>query len=280
MRRFLPTLLSISLLPMLGFSQTAKADELTPLDRFWIGAGAYNSDNDLDLRIDGEDLVNGTDVDAQRDFGFDEKETAKTFDAGFTLANRHQFSFSGHRYESTASRTLDQEFDIDDQTFAIDAAFDGGLEISILSAGYTYFFHSTERSAFGVGLGGVRYSIDAELLAAGLVDDGEGGEQEVNAEVRKSESAWAPMIRAQYSRVLGEKWRFNAEIAGVKKSNGSIKGDAIDASVAVDYFPWDHFGFSLRYNYNDVDLDYAKSSYRGRMSLTNQGPSLLAIVRF
>ncbi|RZA28631.1 MAG: hypothetical protein EOP02_06835 [Proteobacteria bacterium] len=270
----------LSLFSLLFLAQHAAAEELTPLDRFWVGAGVYDSDNDLDIRIDGEDLVDGTEVNFQRDFGFDEKELATTVDAGFTLANRHQFTVSGHRYSSSASRTLDETYDVDDQQFVVDADFDGDLDISIMSVGYTYFFHSNERSAFGVGLGGVRYAIDADMVAAGVVDDGEGGVTVVSADVSKSESAWAPMLRVQYSQMLGDQWRLHVELAGVKKSNGSVQGDAIDASVSVDYFPWEHFGFSLRYNYNDVDLDYTKSSYNGRLNLKNQGPSLLAIVRF
>lgn len=274
------TLIFLSLLPLIALSRAALADEVTPLDRFWASAGVYDSDNDLDIRIDGEDDVQGSDVDFQRDFGFDEKERATTYDAGFTLANRHQFAVSGHRYSSSSEGFLQTSLDIDDQDFVIDATFEGDLDIDIMSVGYTYFFHSNEKSAFGVGIGGVRYAIDAGLFATGEVDDGDGGVATVVGEVSKSESAWAPMLRAQYSHMLGEKWRLNAEIAGVKKSNGSVKGDAIDGSVSLDFFPWEHFGLSLRYNYNDVNLDYSKSSYRGRLDLKNQGPALLAIVRF
>ena len=269
------TLLCVSLA-----SATASADGLAPLDRFWLAAGVYASDNDLDVRLDGSDVVAGSDVDFQRDFGFSEKESANTFDAGFTLANRHQFGLSGHRYSSQASRVLQQGFDVDDQDFVVDATFNGDLELRIVSAGYTYFPHSTETSAFGIGLGGVQYAIDMQLAAAGEVSDGQGGLTPIQARVDKTESAWAPMLRAQYSQMLGQQWRWSVELAGVKKNSGSVQGNAVDARIGLDYFPWRQLGFSLRYSYNDVDLDYAKDSYRGAFRLRNRGPALLAVLRF
>lgn len=274
--RVLPAALAVALTaPAAAFAQ-----DLAPLDRYWLGLGGYSSDNDLDIRIDGEDGVAGSNVDFQRDLGFDERETAFAYDLGFTLADRHQLAVTGHRYSSEAGRTLSRELDIDDEIYAVDAVFAGEMDIDLTSVSYTWFFHSNERSAFGVGLGGVHYALDADLAASAVADDGEGGEVVTTVGKRIDESAWAPMIRAQYSQVIDDHWRFNVELAGVRKSGGSVSGDAVDASASIDYFPWKHFGFSLKYNYNDVSLKYKKTSYRGKLDLVNQGPQLLAVVKF
>ena len=88
------------------------------------------------------------------------------------------------------------------------------------------------------------------------------------------------MVRAQYTRVINDQWRWNVELAGVRKGSGSVTGRAVDASVSVDYFPWKNFGFTLQYSYDDIRLDYEKYNYRGKLDLINQGPQIKAVVKF
>lgn len=260
----------------------AFAEDLQPLDKYWLGAGMYQSENGLDIRVDGQDQVMGANVSFQDDLGFADHEISFVYDLGITLAEKHQISVTGHRYDSSSGTTLSRELDINDQIYALGAEFDGTMDIDIVSVAYTWFFHRNERSAFGMGLGGVHYSIDLGLSAVAAIDDGEAGQETATVYDDWSESAWLPMVRMQYSQVINDQWRFNVELAGVWRSEGShsISGNAKDASVSVDYFPWQHFGFSLKYNYDDIDLRYDQPRYRGKMRLINQGPQLLAMVRF
>ena len=260
----------------------AFAEGLQPLDRYWFGIGAYQSDNGLDIRVDGQDHITGTSVSFQDDLGFDSHETSLVYDLGATLADRHQFSITGHRYHGSASMVLERDLDINDHIYEVDAQFHGTKDIDVVSAAYTWFFHRNERSALGVGLGATYYSIDLGLSAKTAVANGAGGQAGATVEDDWNEAAWLPMIRLQYSRVLNDQWRFNVELAGVKKSEGRgrVSGKARDASVSLDYFPWERVGFTLKYNYDDIDLLYNHARYRGTMRLINQGPQLLATVKF
>ena len=259
----------------------ALAEDLQPLDKYWFGIGVYQSDNGLDIRVDGQDIVTGTDVSFQDDLGFDGHETSLVYDLGATFAERHQLSITGHRYKDSASKILDRDLDINDHVYEVDAQFHGTKDIDVVSAAYTWFFHRDERSAFGVGLGATYYSIGLGLSAEATVS-GEGGQTTATVEDDWSEAAWLPMMRLQYSQVLNDQWRFNVELAGVRKSEGSsrVSGKARDASVSVDYFPWKNVGFTLKYNYDDIDLRYNHSRYRGTMRLINQGPQLMATFKF
>ena len=258
----------------------AYAADLQPLDKYWLGAGVYQSNNGLVIRVDGEDQVNGTAVSLQDDLGFSDNELATLYKMGATLGGKHQIAVVGHRYGSHSSKVLSTELDINDELYQVDAAFEGDMDIDVISTSYTWFFKQDENSAFGVGLGLVFYSIDLDLAAEATVEVSEGGSKTVTAETHLGESAPLPMVRMQYSRVLNDHWRLNLELAGVWKSSGSVTGDAIDASVSVDYFPWDHFGFTFRYNYDNINLEYNKSSFRGTLDLRNRGPQLMAVVKF
>lgn len=62
-------------------------------------------------------------------------------------------------------------------------------------------------------------------------------------------------------------------------NRGGLAPDS-DAQAEVEYFPWRHFGFSLRYDYNDVDLEFERSRFDGKVDLENRGPQPVATVRF
>ena len=87
-------------------------------------------------------------------------------------------------------------------------------------------------------------------------------------------------IRSDDVHALSAHWRWGASLAYTRKTGGNVTGDARDVQVELEYFPWRHAGFSLRYNYNDVDLDFERTRFDGNLNLNNRGPQLLAMLRF
>lgn len=260
-------------LPVVALAQ----DYLPPVDRFYAGVGRYWSDNDLDTRWDATDGSQGTNVNFQRDLGFEDKQGALFWNIGGSLGAGHQHKIDafGYDYDDESIRLLNRDLGIEDNTYPVDAAFAGELDVKVTGLSYTWFFNRSDQHAFGVGLGAVRYEVSADLAAA-VVSEG----SSITYENRLSEDAWAPMLRAEYAYSFAEHWRWGATLSYVKKSGGNVSGDAVDAQVEVEYFPWQHFGFSLRYNYNDVDLDFERRRFDGNVNLKNRGPQLLAMVRF
>jgi len=253
----------------------AHAAELAPLDDFFVSIGIYQSTNDLDVRVDSTLGIPGTSLNFQRDLGFDRRHREPTWEIGGTIAGRHKIDAFGYHYDDTVSRSLSRDFTFGDETFTVGADLSGTLKVDVKGVSYTWFFHRSDESAFGVGLGGVRYELGA-LLAATLSN----GDDSVSVAERFSEAAWAPLLRAEYVHVFSPHWRAGIEGSYVKKSNGSVTGDAIDAGVKVEYFPWQHFGLALRYNLNDVDLEYRRTRISGQARLESNGPQLMATARF
>lgn len=256
-----------------GLSGNAMA--LEPVDRLKVSVGSYLIDHDVDLRWDSPEIGAGSDINFHRDLGFDDSRTDIFWSLDGVLGERHKLSAFGYSYDSGGQRLLDRELDIDDSQFPIDAAFSGDMEVKMAGIAYTWLFHRNDQSAVGIGIGAVRYDVTADLAAA--LETGEGL---VTAEERLDEDAWAPMLRVEYHHSLGEHWRMGGQVSYVKKSGGNTSGDAVDANVHLEYFPWEHFGFGLRYNYNDVDLDFDRSRFAGELNFKNQGPQIVPSVRF
>ena len=261
-----------------GASSTVAAQDALPaVDRFHIGAGRYWADHDLDTRWDASDGSLGTHVNFQRDLGFVDRQDALAWSIGGSLGEerRHAFEAFGYDYDDDTVRLLDRTLLIGDNAYPVDAAFTGRLDLKITGVSYTWFFLQNGRRAAGVGLGAMRYDIEADLDATATV---------VGSPVAYandlSEAEWAPMLRAEYAQSLSAHWRWGVSLAYTRKNSGNVTGDALDAQVELEYFPWEHFGFSLRYNYNDVDLDFERFRFDGNLNLNNRGPQLLGKLRF
>ena len=263
------------LVAVVACGMAADATAIEPVDRFKVSVGSYLIRHDVDLRWDSTELGAGTDINFHRDLGFDDSKSDVFWSLDGVLGEHHKLSAFGYSYDSGGQRVLDRDFDIDDSQFPVDAAFAGDMDVKMAGVAYTWLFHRNDRSAAGVGIGAVRYDVSADLAAA--LETGEGL---ATVEERINEDAWAPMLRVEYHHALGEHWRMGGQASYVKKSGGDTSGDAIDANVHLEYFPWEHFGFGLRYNYNDVDLDFDRSRFTGELNLKNHGPQLVAMLRF
>jgi hypothetical protein len=261
-----------------GTSLSAAAQDALPaVDRFYLGAGRYGADHDLDTRWDASDGSMGTHVNFQRDLGFVDRQDALVWNIGGSLGGerRHKLDAFGYDYDDASTRVLDRTLQIGDNRYPVDAAFAGKLDLKITGVSYTWFFHHDGQRAFGVGLGAMRYDVDADLDATATV----AGAPVAYANTL-SEDAWAPMLRAEYAHALSPHWRWGASLAYTKKTGGHVTGDARDVQVRLEYFPWRRVGLSLRYNYNDVDLDFERARFDGNLNLNNRGPQLLALLRF
>ncbi len=274
--------LSLSALAALSSSAALHAETLTPVDKYYFSLGAYRASNDVKLNMEPTTGTEpGAHVDLKRDLGLDMDGTEGFFEAGASFGHggrsghRHKFEVFRYGYDAASSLTLTDGYQIGDDVFVEGADFEGDFDVKLLGASYTWFFHHNDHSAFGVGVGAIRYQVSAALAAA---VETEGGVDVSSAAF--SESNWVPQIHAEYVTLLSEHWRMGVDASFVKKSGGSFSGNAIDVGAKVEYFPWQHFGFSLRYNYNDIDLDFKKSHFTGGVDIKTHGPQLIATLRF
>ena len=261
---------------------TALAETMAPVDKYTVSVGGYRASNDVDLRWNPTTgSIPGSDIDLKRDLGLDLDHTEGFFEAsasfghGGDLGHLHKLELSHYGFDASSSMTLTDGFQIGDDIFVEGADFEGEFDVKLLGASYTWFFHHDERSAFGIGVGAIRYDVSTALAAAAEVN----GKIEV-ASAALSESNWVPQIHTEYVRSLSRHWRVGMDASFIKKSGGAFSGEAIDFGAKVDYFPWERFGFSLRYNYNDIKLDFNKSHFKGGIDIRNSGPQLMATLRF
>lgn len=257
------------------------AETLPPVDHFSFSFGAYRAGNDVDMRWDRSDgSSQGTRLDVKPDLGIDLDGTEPTFEIGASFGHgrhghRHRLEAFRYGYDDSASKVLTGTYRIGDEVFVEDADLDGRMEVKLLGLSYTWFFHHDGHSAFGVGLGAIRYDVSAALAATA-----ETGEGIQTASAAFSEAEWVPQLHAEYVKSLSHRWRVGVDASYVKKSGGSFSGKAVDLGVKAEYFPWQHFGLGLRYNFNDISLDIERHSFTGGIDIRTHGPQLVGTLRF
>lgn len=251
------------------------------LDRAWLRLGVFDARSDLDLRWDTSlDLPgSGTVVESRRDLGLQRKQRRPAFELGVLLADRHQLKVYGRSVESGGERFLQRDLSIDGQIYPTDALVDSRIELDQLGVAWTVFAWQSERSAFGVGVGALRYQLDLSLRAD-IETEVEGVPVQTQLRSGLAEQQWLPLLRAEFDRRLSEHWRLGSELAWVRKPSGRVRGNALEAAIELEYLPSPRWGVALRYELDRIDLDYRRSALAADLKLQNRGPQLLARWRF
>jgi hypothetical protein len=260
---------------VLAWPGLALTAPLQAVDRASLSFGPYDSRNQISGRWDAADGALGSDFDVARDFGTRPRTQEWVREATLRLGDRLELRGFGYGYRGSGSGQFASSIDFGGVRYEAAAEYSGGFGVDIRGLAATWYFHHAERSAVGAGLGLVRYTIDGNVSASASIDDREG--RVANG---FDEAATLPLLRIAGSIVLAPTVRAGAELAYVRKPSGTLTGNATDAAVRLDWFPWTHAGIGLRWNFNRVDLDASGRRYAGRLRVENRGPQVLLTLRW
>ena len=262
-------------LAAMAAAPVAQAEKPMALDRIYFYAGAYQADSDADARIDGANGVVGTDVNFEDDFGLTKNRGVARARFGFLIGDSQGIEVDGYRFHRDARKVLDRTINYDGSTFDIDADVRGELDLDFASVAWRWWVPAGDRDVWGIGLGGAYYR------AAGKVS----GEASLNGNTQlvslsDSASAWAPLVELGWRHAFSENARLYADIAGVSKNNGSIKGHIYTMSLGFEYYPWEHVGLGVEYGAQRIKIEADKRSFDGELNVRLQGPSVCLRARY
>ncbi|HSX62502.1 MAG TPA: outer membrane beta-barrel protein [Tahibacter sp.] len=268
-RRYLPALLLAALAP------AAQAEKPMALDRFYLSLGAYQTDSDADARIDGENGLIGTDVNFEDDFGLTENRTVGRARFGFLVGDSQGIEVDGYRFHRSATERLSRTINYDGSTFNVDAEVHGQLDLDFASVAWRWWLPAGDRDVWGIGLGGGFYRIAGEVSGQGSLN---GNVQQLD--LRDSASAWAPLVELGWRHAFSENARLYADIAGVRKNNGSLQGHIYNLSLGFEYFPWQNIGFGVEYGAQRIKIEADKRDFDGELNVRLNGPSVFLKARY
>lgn len=250
--------------------QAQQGPEKHPLltDKFVFSLGAFANDQNLKLRVDGQD--SGSNIDLNDDWGVSNTDTSLSATLRWRFGEK--WSVSGQYFDTSNSGRAELEKDIEWEDFIFKAGTNvgAGVELTVARLFFGRTFSTGDRHEFGVGAGLHWLEIDAFVDGEVFVNDESSGFR------RESVSAGAPLpnIGVWYDYAFTPMWLMRARIDWLSASFEEYSGSLMNSSVGINFQPWKHAGFDLSYQYFALDVDVDKSGWHGAADLSLQGPYL------
>lgn len=255
-------------------STAVYAQHAPPLDRVSLWLGGYYAKSDTTLYATSKgDVVSGN-LNLEDDLGFKPRKVTPRVRLDLLIGDKQGFSLDFYRYERTRAASLSKSITYDGTTYDAMAKVHGDLNFDFGSVAYRWWFGSGN-DVFGLGLGAGYYRVKAGIRGQASVN-----EMHVEAETSTEANAWAPLLRIGWRHAFNDHWRLYADASGVKKNGGKLYGHIYNASLGVQWFPWQNFGVSAEYGISRIRLHQQHDMYDDSLDLKLDGPSLFATFRF
>ena len=135
-------------------------------DKWKFELGGYFPSINTELQIDGADV--GDDLDLEDSLGFSDDDSLWRLDGYWRFFKKHRLGFGYYGFRRDASVTLDEEIEIGDEIFPINARADSELNLGFYSFDYMYSYFQGEKWELSAGLGA--YWVDFEFSVAACLN--------------------------------------------------------------------------------------------------------------
>ncbi len=262
----------VSMIAALGsnHAQAQGGQQSQVLDRFSLWLGGYHSNNNV--RLSAEDF-SGTlstgDLDLSRF-----ESTLPRVRAEFLFGDYQGLAFDYYGFENRRQFLLDRSFSYAGQDFAANAQARSKLALDVGNVAYRRWF-GDDTTVYGVGLGVGYYQIDIAAQAQATVDG-----RTVDGEARYKDDAFAPVLQLGWRHAFSDRWRSYLDVSGIRKWKGPLQGHIVNASLGVEWFPWQNVGVGAEYSANRIKLNADRDRYSADADITLRGPSAYLRLRF
>lgn len=223
-------------------------------DRFGISVGAFIVTLNTGIRLDAADGSTGTDIDLDKDLGFETGRTTGRIDAYWRLAPRHRIDLSAFLLRRTADRELSREIVWGDVTYDVGARISARAQNDVIKLAYKYSFVRNDRFELCGSIGVSTWIVSTRLEGQGTITTSEGTVLSERAQESKDITAPVPVIGLLGEWRVARGWFLRGSAEYVEAHVGESEGSFGDYRLDLNWFPFERWGFGVGYNW--VDLTY------------------------
>jgi hypothetical protein len=255
----------------------AHADRLLPLEQnFNLSAGVFVVDTNTRIRVDGETVDLGTDIDLDDTFGFEDQSRLR-IDGYWRFADRHKvrFMYFGSRLEE--SRTIAEEIEFNDQIFPLNATVSAEFKTEIVELAYEYSFlrRDSFELAGTIGLHNLRVTATLNTVASSNI--GAGG---IDRSAEAKGDGPLPLVGLRALWAFSDHWFLDAQVQYFGLKFDEYDGSLQDLKLTFVWQPTKYFGLGVGYNDFSTRLDVDGDNFNGRLRLGYGGPLAFLSVGF
>lgn len=262
---------------MLGCVGAAVAGDRGPIDQdFQLSLGGFFTQSDTELRLDGETVQTGTEVDWESEFGLEDKNNFR-IDGFWRFAEHHKLRLMYFENNRSASETLTRDITFGDTTFPVTTTVDASLETRIAELVYEYAFLKHENLELSGSIGIHSIKLGA-TLRGDVTSPGGGGSVEESRE--GTVNGPLPVIGFHVLWHMGNNFYLDglAQFFYIKFDN--YDGRLYDYKVSATWFPARNVGVGVGYNAFVTRLEVEKDDFTGHLRVGYGGAMAFFTVGF
>ena len=265
---------AVALLVVLVPVSSHAADNTTynlPWEKFNIQGGAFFAalSNQVTVGSPGA----GVAVDLEQALGLDTQNTVFRLGTLYRIGEkrRHRVDLDYLYFNRTATKAIGQDILVDNVTVAAGTNVETTFNYQIIRAAYSYSFFQDNRmdlaGSFGLFVMPIKFKLSASGLGSGQGDF--------------SFTAPLPALGLRGDFAITPRWMLRTNIDFFYLKYQSFTGGLVDTRVAVEYNPWEHFGFGVGFDNFRLQLkaennDYPSVNFQGDIKSQFMGVQLYA----
>ena len=265
---------AIALLVVLLPVSSHAADNTTynlPWEKFSIQGGAFFAGLNDEVTVGSKGA--GIEIDLEQALGLDTQNQIFRVAALYRIGEkrRHRVDLDYLYFNRDSSKTLGQGILVDNVSLGAGTVVETTFNYQIIRAAYSYSFFQDDRMDLAGSFGLFVMPIKFEMSAPGLGS----GEGDFNF------TAPLPAFGLRGDFAITPRWMLRTNLDFFYLEYESFRGALVDTRIAVEYNPWEHFGFGLgldsfRLKLTAEDEDYPSVDFQGNIKSQFFGVQLYA----
>jgi len=265
---------AIALLVVLLPVSSHAADNTTyklPWEKFSIQGGAFFAGLNDKVTVGTQGA--GVAIDLENALGLDTQNQIFRAGAMYRIGEtrRHRVDLDYLYFNRTATKAIGQDILVDNVTVAAGTNVETTFNYQIIRAAYSYSFFQDDRMDLAASFGLFVMPIKFEMSASGLGSN----QGDFNF------TAPLPAFGLRGDFAITPRWMLRTNIDFFYLKYQSFTGGLVDTRVAVEYNPWEHFGFGVGFDNFRLQLkaennDYPSVNFQGDIKSQFMGVQLYA----
>jgi hypothetical protein len=262
----LTTILLISI--SVSFSQT-KDSLVAPwwVEKFKLTAGLFVPVNNTKVQVEANGSAAGTDIDFQKDLGFDAAQLTFLANFQWRISRRSRINLSYYDMNRTATHTLQKDIIFNDQTYKINSSVDTYFNTAIYQFSYGYAFIEKPGYEVGVLIGahtvGTKAGISLNGTSTGVSQNNNFGF-----------TAPLPDLGIWGGYAFNNQFAVNLDFDYLSLTINNINGRIIAYNLVFSYKLTKQLDLSLAYSGLNFNVKTTKKDITGDFRWGYNGPSL------
>ena len=270
------TALTTIFLISISFSYSQTKDSLVApwwVEKFRLTAGLFVPVNNTKVQVEANGSAAGTDIDFQKDLGFDAAQLTFLANFQWRISRRSRINLSYYDMTRKATHTLQKDITFNDQTYHINSSVNSYFNTAIYQFSYGYAFIEKPTYEVGVLIGahtvGTKAGISLNGASNGISQDNNFGF-----------TAPLPDLGIWGGYAFSDRFAVNLDFDYLSLTINNINGRLIAYDIAFTYKLIRQLDVSLGYSGLNFTVNTSKNNVSGNFRWGYNGPSLGATFSF